>query len=257
MSIKNKAEKNPLVKDAIAAYENLIKDMDTQTQSQIEAQAEHLSASDLAAGAESVKGRYVVVDGQVQGEETTMVDQNMAIPNMVAENLKTDTKGYVLNDGIVLVDISGEAGEMLKGGDWVRGYGAVLVVRIADVFEFPIAGPDLKKEFGSGMDAESKVIFFFSKGVKKISEAEAVHDRAHAATDPGGAEPSVAPGAGGEANPCAGTSAPPAAGGNPCNPCTGGGTPPTAPPTAPPATPPADPPADPPATPPAAPPSGG
>jgi hypothetical protein len=262
LGVKKKFENNPTVKTAIQTYENLIDPMKDKTQAQIEAEGEHIAASDLAAEPETVSGRYVVVDGEVQSEETSMVATNMEIPNMVKENLQGDTKGYILDDGIVLVDISGEGtGQSFKGGEYLRGYGAVLVVSIADVFELPFIGPDLKKDFGDVKDTAEKVVFVFSKGVKQITADEAKQPGAMGA--PAGATPSSPTSDG--APPAEGTAPPatPPAGGPPS-----GETPPAAPPDGetPPATPPgegetppATPPGDggtPPATPPQTPPGG-
>jgi hypothetical protein len=263
LKLMKQVESNPTVREAVATYENLIKDMENLTQAQIEQQAEHISAVDLARSPETVKGRYVVVDGQIQGEESTMVDQNMSIPNMVVENLKTDTKGYVLDDGTVLVDISGVPGEQLKGGDYVRGYGAVLVVSINDVFDFPIVGPDLKKEFSNGIEENAKVVFLISKGVRKITAEEMAPPVSGSPVGMDGAAPAdgTAPPADGTAPPADGTTppadgtAPPADGTTPPADGTtppGEGTPPppgdgTAPPSG----------ETPPAAPPAAPPAGG
>jgi hypothetical protein len=237
LSVMKKAESNPAIRETVAAYEYLIAPMKDMTLSQIEAQAEAISAASLAASPDPVKGRYVMVDGQIQGEESTMVDQNMSIPNMVVENLKSESKGYVLNDGVVLVDISGDTSQRPADGDWVRGYGAVLVVRVKDVFGLPIVGPDLKKEFGNGIDETSTVVFVIAKGIKKITEAEATRDSGMTPQFPQGQQPSAS--GDGAAAPPAGTAppaegtAPPAEGSTP--PAGGGETPPATPPAAPPA----------------------
>jgi hypothetical protein len=248
-SVKNKVESLPSIKRLEAKLPQLV-ELDKKTQMEIEHEGEAINAIDLASAPDTVQGRYVIVDGVVQSTETNVVDSNLAAADFSADAFSGEQagqyKGYVLDDGVVLVDISGDHKDV-KGGQAVRGYGMVVTVDIADIWELPFVGADLKKQFGNIKDTAKSVVFVFSKGIKEITLEEMT--RVKGAPGAGGAPP----GGMGNAPTGEGTTPPPGEGTTP--PPGGGETPPGTPPATPPSTPPGTPPSTPPGTPPSTPPS--
>lgn len=221
MVIWNQGKDNRLIK-AFMNIEPKLAEMETKTQSQIENEAQPVEAADLGKNAASYADAYVVVDGTVSAEESQVVDQN------IARNVFSDTKfkAYILDDAVVMVDLTGGGGN-LPEGTVVRGYGVPLLVNIDDIWKLPIVGPKLKTEFANVEGMSPQIVFFFSKGVRVVEPA-----------GPKGATP---PAAKPEEKP-AGEAAPPAEGGETKPPAEGGAAAPpeggdggTTPPPAPPA----------------------
>jgi hypothetical protein len=175
-NVKNKVENLPTIKQLLTKVPQL-KDLDTMTQSQIEQQGEPINAVDLAADPETVQGRYVVVDGTVQAAESSMADENLAAADFSSDAFSGDKagsyKGYVLEDGVVLVDISTDTNKKpIPGGTPVRGFGMVVIVNISDIWDLPFVGKDLKNQFGNIKNSAKQVVFVFSQGVKEIKMEE-------------------------------------------------------------------------------------
>lgn len=183
--------KNPIVQDAVAIYPQL-KEMESLTQSQIEDQAEKMDAAALLADPTGLEGRYVVTEGSVNQDESSLVSQNLAMNAWTGDSEKY--KGCILDDGLVVIDLTGEM-PILSEGARIKCFGKVLAVNLKDVYDLPWVGEDLKKEFGNVEGMSDQVVFFFSKGIQLL--------------EPGG-EPA-------EENPCAPAENPCTA--NPCNPC--------------------------------------
>jgi hypothetical protein len=280
-NVKNKVENLPTIKQLLTKVPQL-KDLDTMTQSQIEQQGEPINAVDLAADPETVQGRYVVVDGTVQAAESSMADENLAAADFSSDAFSGDKagsyKGYVLEDGVVLVDISTDTNKKpIPGGTPVRGFGMVVIVNISDIWDLPFVGKDLKNQFGNIKNSAKQVVFVFSQGVKEIKMEEMTPPKGAPmsgktpnsptagpggapgttppATPPGTTPPTTPPGGGTPPATPPGTTPPatPPGGTPPSTPPGGGGTPPSTPPS----TPPGGGGGTPPAAPPAAPPSGG
>lgn len=161
------ARDNPLVQHFIANAPQLREMMDL-TLSQIENQAASLDAAALLASPGGYDGRYVVASGLISADESNLVAQNTAV-NCFNDN--GSYRAYVLDDGLVVVDVSGEGPEQLPEGAAMKAYGKVIVARMADIFELPWVGPDLKREFGtSAMSTE--VVFLVARGVQVGSQPQ-------------------------------------------------------------------------------------
>ena len=150
---------NKVVQD-VSGMQPWLTAMETMTKSQIAAEAEHHSAADLLASPTGLEGRWVVTWGTVSGEESNMVAGNIARNVMSEKNYPS----FILNDGLVFVDVTGEGEMSVADGTMITGYGKVFVLNLEDVWAIPIVGPDLKKEFGNLNDMEQQVVFFLSKG---------------------------------------------------------------------------------------------
>ena len=156
----NQAKDNPLIV-SLMRMEPALAEMQDLTQAQIEQQGAYLEAELLAKDPDGYVDRFVVVEGSVSAEES------MNVNSAIASNLFTDSeyKAFVLDDAVVLVDITGEAPE-LKDGTAIKGFGKVFVVRMRDIWELPIIGKDLKTEFGDIEGMANKAIFVISKGIE-------------------------------------------------------------------------------------------
>lgn len=217
MSVMRKVESIPTVQRAVAIFPQL-EEMKDLTQSQIEQRASFNSAADALESPHALSGRFVVIDGEVQGEESTMVNQNMQAANMTVEAFEGDGyKSYVLDEGLVLVDITGERSQFGQG-DIVRGFGMLLVVDIKDIWELPFVGPDLKSEFGDIEGTAESVVFLFSKGVKQISAEEMTPSKTDspAALESAGGEAAAEDDSAATENPCAAGTEEADAAANPC-----------------------------------------
>lgn len=230
MVIWNQGKENRLIQ-AFMNIEPKLTEMDTLTQSQIENQAQPVEAANLAKDPTGYADAYVVVDGTVSAEESQVVDQN------IARNVFADTKfkAYILDDAVVMVDLTGEGADYPEG-TVVRGYGVLLLVNIEDIWKLPIVGANLKREFAGVEGMSPQIIFFFSKGVRNMVPA-APKTEIPPEAKPEGEEPvdeTVPPAEGEAAAPPAGEEgAQPPAGGEtePPEGGEGGGTtPPAAPP---------------------------
>jgi hypothetical protein len=173
---------NPVVKAAVDIYPDVtaMKDM---TQSQISDQAEKHTANELKADPTGLSGRYVQVEGDISRDESMLIAEQIAI-NTFNDADRPTVKGAVLDDGLVFLDITGELPD-LSEGTRIRGFGKVLQVKVADIFELPWVGPDLEQEFGSH-EAE-EVVIFLSKGYQLVAPAqgtEEVDDSQKKPTDP-------------------------------------------------------------------------
>lgn len=195
----NKAKKNPIVQDAVSMYPQL-KEMETLTQSQIEQQAEKVDAVELVKDPTGLKDRFVVTEGDVNRDESSMVSENLAMNAWTGDSDKY--KGCIIGDGLVVIDLSGEM-EDYKEGTRIRCFGKVLPIKLQDVYDLPWVGPDLKKEFGNIEGMDEQVVFFFTKGAQLVAMPQTEGGEAANPCKP--AENPCAP-----ANPC---------GANPCNPC--------------------------------------
>jgi hypothetical protein len=228
MMIWNQGKDNRLIQ-AIADLAPGLQDMETQTKAQIRDQARPITAAELAADPEGWGEQYYVIEGTVSAEGTGTIDENIAL------NIFSDTKfkGFLLDEAVVLIDVTGEAAAV-PDGTVIRGFGKVFSLNIADVWKLPVVGPNLKREFAnSGMS--DKVAFFISKGIEVVkvpSKSELPIPPAQAGGP--GATPAEAttPPAAGTTPPAAGGTTPPAEGGT--TPPEGGAKPPATPPATPP-----------------------
>lgn len=155
--------KNPIVTSAQRLYP-AIKEMQTQTNSQLENQAEFRTPAELEADPTGYDDRFVATEGAVSGEESAGVSQNIAL-NMFENE---PYKGYIVDDAIVVIDITG-SGPTLKDGSIIRAVGKLFVVKIADIWKLPIIGPNLQKEFGNVEGMSDTVIFLICNGIKVVS----------------------------------------------------------------------------------------
>jgi hypothetical protein len=174
VGVARQFRENPLVQ-SLAAMAPQIDEMKDMTQSQIQAQAASVTADELIADPRGYEGRYVVVDGVASEEESAGVIQNIALNSFG----HTDFTGMVLNEGIVLIDITGSTG-FLHEGTPVRGFGKVLVARTEDFFNIPVVGPDLRREFGDAQGMANEVVFLISNGIETGSipaEAQIIGSR--------------------------------------------------------------------------------
>ena len=153
---------NKLIQQAERLYEG-VKAMDELTLAQISEQAHHTSAADLIASPHGLDDRFVVLDGFVSKEQSIAVSTNMASEVFDGENYSS----YVLDDQVVFVDISGGK-KQFSDGDHIQGHGKVFVLRVGDLFNVPVLGEDLQKEFGGSLDENEEVIFFLSKGAEQL-----------------------------------------------------------------------------------------
>jgi len=160
------AMKNPLVQQFVE-IEPAIVAMQDMTQAQIEDQAAHLDAVTLGDDPYGFGGRYVVVTGTVNKEESIHVEQNIA-RNVFGE---TNYKGFVLDNAVVLIDITGEAPDVVDG-TLIKGFGKVFVLELEDLWDLPIVGKDLEQSFAGVEYMSDRVVFHISKGVE-IVEAPA------------------------------------------------------------------------------------
>jgi hypothetical protein len=210
--------KNPLVTSA-TRLAPAITEMQTQTMSQLENQAAFVTPADLEADPTGYDDRYVATEGVVSGEESSGVSQNIAL-NMFENE---PYKGYVVDDAIVVLDITG-TGPTLSDGSVIRAVGKLFVVNIKDIWELPVVGPNLKKEFANVEGMSESVIFLICNGIKVVSTPPLKAPAAEGA--PPGAQGTPTGTAPGTTPPAAGTT-PPAEG---TTPPAGGTTPPATPP---------------------------
>lgn len=238
MMIWNQGKDNRLIQ-SIADLAPSLKEMEGLTKSQIRDQARGIEAKDLAADPAGWSDMYYMVEGVVSSESTGSIDKNIAL------NVFSDTKfkGFMLDDAVVLIDLTGTAPDV-PDGTVIRGYGKIFTLDVKDVWKLPVVGPNLKKEFDTpGMD--QRVAFFLSQGIDIVSvprkgggppvpPAQAGGPPGEADKTAPPADASTTPPAGTETAPPAGETTPPA--GGETKPPEGGGT--TPPPAAPPAAPP-------------------
>jgi len=153
---------NKLIQQAERLYEG-VRAMDDMTLAQISNQAHHITAADLIDSPHGLDDRFVVLDGFVCKEQSIAVSTNMASEVFDGENYTS----YVLDDQVVFVDISGGK-QQFADGDHIQGHGKVFVLRVGDLFNVPVLGEDLQREFGGSLDENEEVIFFLSKGVEQL-----------------------------------------------------------------------------------------
>jgi len=182
MMIWNQTKDNRLIQGFMNIEPKLQEMQEKYTQAQIDEMAQHVEAVKLAEDPTGYDDAYVVIDGTVSAEETDVVDLN------IARNVFSDTKlkAYVLDQAIVMVDITG-TGATYPEGTVLRGYGVVLNVKLDDIWKLPIVGPNLKKEFDGVQGMSDQVTFFFSKGVKLVAEAGAAKPAEKAKPEEGAA----------------------------------------------------------------------
>ena len=161
--IWNISKDNPIVQDVIS-MEPALKEMEQMTLAQIEEQAEYLQAEELAKDPYGYKDRYVIVEGTMSKEESIGVSQNIAL-NIFKED--ENYKGYVLDNAIVAIDISGEGDDAPEGAT-VKAYGKLFVLNIDDIWKLPIVGPNLKQEFANVEGMSDKVVFVIASGVEVL-----------------------------------------------------------------------------------------
>ncbi|MBN2081738.1 hypothetical protein JW859_05950 [bacterium] len=152
----------PAIQD-VMALEPQLKEMEQMTLAQIEEQAEFIQAEDLAKDPYGYKDRYVIVEGTMSKEESIGVSQNIAMNIFKDENYK----GYVLDDAIVAIDISGEGDDAPEGAT-VKAYGKLFVLNIDDVWKIPIVGPNLKQEFANVEGMSDTVVFVIARGIEVL-----------------------------------------------------------------------------------------
>lgn len=156
---------NKLIQQAERLYDG-VKEMEPLTLAQISQQAHHTTAAELVTSPHGLDDRYVVLDGTVSKEQSIAISANMASEVFDAQNYTS----YVLDDELVFVDISGEPSHY-GDGERIQGHGKVFVLRVGDLFNLPILGEDLQREFGSSLDENDEVVFFLSKGVELLDKA--------------------------------------------------------------------------------------
>ncbi|MCH7471993.1 hypothetical protein IIA79_03470 [bacterium] len=205
------AKEIPLIQN-VSRLQPAIDAMLDMTQAQIENQGQFAYAVDLGKDPTGYADTLMVVEGTVGMDETMSVSEN------IAGNIFSDTvyKGFVIDQAVVVIDITGEAPD-LKDGTTIRGFGRLLVVRMEDIWALPIIGPDLEREFGGVDGLADSVVFLISKGIQVLD----IPSDDKPPTPIEGKEP---PGEEGEApasddeNPCNPCEENPC-GENPCNPC--------------------------------------
>jgi hypothetical protein len=165
MATVNKAKQNPMIQTAIEMMD-WVEKMDEMSQSQIDQQAQHVTAVDLANDPEGYGGWWTI-DGHVSREESQHITAQIAGSIMSDENYGA----YLLDDGVVLVDISGENVEVPDGA-YIKGFGKPATLYIDDVWELPIIGPDLEQEYSNVQGMEDHVVFFISKGIEILEIPE-------------------------------------------------------------------------------------
>jgi len=162
MMLWNKAKDNPLV-ISMMRMEPALEEMQDMTQSQIDQQAAHLTAELLAKDPYGYIDRFVVIEGEVSGEETNNVNSNI-VASCFSDS---EYKAYVLDQAIVLVDLAGESVDV-KDGTWIRGFGKVFVVRLEDIWDLPIIGKGLEQEYAGIEGMAEEAIFHLSKGIEIV-----------------------------------------------------------------------------------------
>lgn len=162
--IWNKAKDNPIIQAAERLNAG-IERMSDMTMSQIENEAAYVPAEQLGKDPTGFDDRFVMTDGSVSKEESIGVEQNIAL-NIYRD--EENYKGYVLDDAVVVVDISGEGPDVAEGAT-VMAYGMLFVLRIEDIWELPIIGPNLQTEFGDVEGMSETVVFLISTQVEEIS----------------------------------------------------------------------------------------
>lgn len=157
-------KKNPIIADIIDLEPQLQEMMD-KTLSQIENEGTFILAADLVADPTGLKDRFVITEGAVSKEESMGVSQNIAM-NIFSEN--ENYNGYVLDDALVVIDITGE-GPQVEEGTMVKAYGKLFVLNIEDVWKLSYVGPNLKQEFAGVEGMSDEVVFLICKAVKVIA----------------------------------------------------------------------------------------
>lgn len=152
-------QENKIVQD-VSGMQPWLTTMETMTKAQIANEAQHTAAKDLLASPTGLEGRWVVTWGTVCADESNAVAGNIARNVMSEKNYPA----FILDDGLVFVDITGEGELSVPDETIITGYGKVFVLQLKDVWAIPIVGPDLQKDFGNLKDTEQQVVFFLSKG---------------------------------------------------------------------------------------------
>jgi hypothetical protein len=163
MMLWNKSKDNPLL-ISMQRIAPALEQMQDMTQSQIDAEAAHMTAELLAKDPYGYIDRFVVIDGDVSAEESNNVNSNI-VASCFSD---AEYKAYVLDEAVVLVDISGENVDV-KDGTTIRGFGKVFVVRLEDVWDLPIVGEGLEREYANIEGMATEAIFHISKGIEVIS----------------------------------------------------------------------------------------
>ena len=161
ITIWNRAKENPIVQSAMR-LEPAIAEMMDMTRSQIENEAAYVPSEQLGKDPTGFDDRYVMTDGAVSKEESIGVEQNMAL-NIYRDD--ESYKGYVIDDSVVVVDISGEGPDVAEGTT-IMAYGRLFVLRISDIWELPIVGENLRTEFGDVEGMSETVVFLIAKDVE-------------------------------------------------------------------------------------------
>lgn len=159
----NKAKENPLI-ISMMRMEPALEQMQDMTQSQIDAEAAHLTAELLGQDPYGYIDRFVVIEGDVSAEESSNVNSNI-VASCFSD---AEYKAYVLDQAVVMVDISGE-NQDVKDDTTIRGFGKVFVVRLEDVWDLPIVGEDLEREYANIEGMADEAIFHITKGIEVVS----------------------------------------------------------------------------------------
>lgn len=166
----NEAKDNPLV-ISMQRIAPALEQMQDMTQSQIDAEGAHLTADLLGKDPYGYIDRFVVIEGDVSAEESNNVNSNI-VASCFSD---AEYKAYVLDDAVVLVDISGE-NQDVKDGTTIRGFGKVFVVRLEDVWDLPFVGEQLEREYANVEGMATEAVFHLSKGIEIVSVPETMEE---------------------------------------------------------------------------------
>lgn len=172
MMLWNQAKDNPLA-SSNRQIELAFDEFQDMTQSQINELATHLTAQSLAKDPYGYAGQLVVVEGKVGSNEGNNVNAYVVASSFSDSGYSA----YVLDEAVVLVDISGE-NQDVKYGTTIRGFGMVFVVRLEDVWDLPFVGVHQEPEYVNVEGGAEEVVFHISKGIEVVYDQDATKEEA-------------------------------------------------------------------------------